>query len=318
MRSSKVNAGDTGTISQYNNLRDDAKASSWLLPREQTSPNLTLYIESGSMYFGPTLVEYAGGNSPSFTAPATNPRIDVLSIDNTGTLIRTAGTENVSPVAPAVPSDNIPICQVYNRVGQTTIRDVDTAGQGYILKDTRKFLLTPKKPTKQIFTSSGTWTKPAGLQYVVVEVQGGGGGGSGAFTGSAGGAGGSSSFGSHCSATGGAGGVRGNDYSLGGAGSSGDVNTEGQYGYHAYDGSGPGGAAYFGRSGGRGGSVTSNNSSDNGSTGGAGGGYSRKIILESSLGATETVTVGTGGTAGTGNSDGDAGLAGIVVVTEFY
>ena len=42
----------------------------------------------------------------------------------------------------------------------------------------------------------------------------------------------------------------------------------------------------------------------NGATdyGGGGGGYSEKIIFESSLGATETVTVGAGGSAGAANS----------------
>jgi len=47
-----------------------------------------------------------------------------------------------------------------------------------------------------------------------------------------------------------------------------------------------------------------------GGAGGGGGGYSRKMILESALGSTETVTVGTGGTAsktGTTNTDGGAG-----------
>jgi hypothetical protein len=47
-----------------------------------------------------------------------------------------------------------------------------------------------------------------------------------------------------------------------------------------------------------------------GGAGGGGGGYSRKMILAASLGATETVTVGTGGTAsktGTTNTDGGTG-----------
>lgn len=35
-------------------------------------------------------------------------------------------------------------------------------------------------PTRQKFSSTGTWTKPAGLRYVIVEVVGGGGGGGGA------------------------------------------------------------------------------------------------------------------------------------------
>lgn len=47
-----------------------------------------------------------------------------------------------------------------------------------------------------------------------------------------------------------------------------------------------------------------------GGAGGGGGGYSRKLILAASLGATESVTVGTGGTAsktGTTNTDGGSG-----------
>lgn len=45
--------------------------------------------------------------------------------------------------------------------------------------------------------------------------------------------------------------------------------------------------------------------------GGGGGGYSRKLILETSLGATETVTVGAGGTASkTGSTNTDGGTGG--------
>jgi len=116
MRSTAVTAGQEGKVSQYNHLRDDARGASSLLPHEQSTPDLTLYVEGGTVYFGDTPVTFAGGSSPSFTAPATNPRIDALSLDNTGTLIRTAGTEAASPVAPSFPVGNIPICTVYNRV----------------------------------------------------------------------------------------------------------------------------------------------------------------------------------------------------------
>ena len=81
---------------------------------------------------------------------------------------------------------------------------------------------TVKPPQVVTFTSSGTWTKDAGLKYVVVEVSGGGGGGGGAKD-----------------------------------------NTTGATG-----------------------------------GGGGGGGYSRKLILAASLGATETVTIGSAGSAG--------------------
>lgn len=113
-----------------------------LRAREQTTPNLTLQVQAGAATFATTFVAFAGGNSPSFTAPVTNPRIDMLSINSSGTLVRTAGTEAASPVAPAVPANNIPLCLVRNVVGQTTIRDFDSqvVGQGYVLTDLRPFI----------------------------------------------------------------------------------------------------------------------------------------------------------------------------------
>lgn len=90
-------------------------------------------------------------------------------------------------------------------------------------------------PTVQVFTTSGTWNKPAGLKYATIEVVGGGGGGQ-----------------------------RGDD-----------------------EGSG----------------------SEYGGGGGGGGGYARKTVAGSVLGATETVTIGTGGAGGTGTA-GAPGSAG--------
>jgi len=113
-----------------------------------------------------------------------------------------------------------------------------------------------------VFTSSGTWTKPTGVRYVHVQVIGGGGGGSGhgesggsggyservidvsgvssvsvsvsgevngTYYRSAGDNGGSSSFGSYCSASGGYGANRNNQHSggLAGVGSGGNLNIYG-------------------------------------------------------------------------------------------
>lgn len=140
MRSSAVAVGDNATAKQYNDVRSDAFASAHLLPHEQATPDLTLKVESGIFFFGNTKVVYAGGNSPSFTAPTTNPRIDLLTMDDTGTLARVVGTEAASPSIPAYPNNKLVLCEVFNRVGQTTIRDVDTAGQGYIQRDSRPFI----------------------------------------------------------------------------------------------------------------------------------------------------------------------------------
>lgn len=96
---------------------------------------------------------------------------------------------------------------------------------------TRLASLTPVVINYVNADSPATWTKPAGLKYVVVEVQGAGGGGAG-----------------------------------------GDFDST--------IGAGRGGGA---------------------------GGYSKKLIVAASLGATETVTIGAGGTGGTSASSPTAG-----------
>lgn len=164
MRSSDVTPGNTIYASELNKLRDDAFASSWLLAHEQNSPDLTLKVENGTLYINGQRVDFAGGNSPSFTAPITNPRIDLLSINISGTLVRTAGTEAVSPVAPTLPANQMVIAQIYNRVGQTSIKDTDDSTNGYVQKDLRPFLDNQSKTFLKILSEMDlTIGDPVGL-----------------------------------------------------------------------------------------------------------------------------------------------------------
>jgi hypothetical protein len=137
MISSAVSAGDTATAVQYNNLRKDAKRGSYLLPRAQDTPDMTVKVEAGVFFIGATRVIFAGGNSPSFSAPSGNPRIDILTINSSGTLAITQGLEAGSPTPPTYPTDKLVICEVYNRVGETSIKDTDDSANGYIYNDIR-------------------------------------------------------------------------------------------------------------------------------------------------------------------------------------
>lgn len=141
-KTSAGTAGDTYRLNFHNGIRDEARASSYLLPYETSPAGLTLNVAEGNVYFGADLVEFAGDESDTFTAPSANPRIDLLSLDSDGNLVRTAGAEAASPVAPATPAGNFPICYVYNRVGQTTILETDDSSNGYIYKDLRQFART--------------------------------------------------------------------------------------------------------------------------------------------------------------------------------
>jgi len=156
----------------------------------------------------------------------------------------------------------------------------------------------------QVFTSSGTFIKPSGIDKVFVEVIGGGGGGGNGGTGSGGGggggggysakicsitgnvsvtigaggsgggnSGGTSSFGSFCSASGGSGGSSGGSGGDGGSGSNGDINCGGNDGAIGdSDIPGNGGSSHYG-GGGRGRTGVNGGAPGKNYGGGGGGGY---------------------------------------------
>jgi len=110
--------------------------------REQATPNLTVQVQAGIGWFAQnSYINFAGGNSPTITAPSGNPRRDIITLRNNGSIQVLNGAEDASPVAPTIPSTDIPLCQIYSRVGQVRIRDNDTqeGGQGYIEYDLRPF-----------------------------------------------------------------------------------------------------------------------------------------------------------------------------------
>jgi hypothetical protein len=184
-----------------------------------------------------------------------------------------------------------------------------------------------------VYTSTGTWSRPTGVRYIMVQVQGGGGGGSGhgesgaaggyserildvtgissvtctiagggggTYYSNAGGNGSGSSFGPYLSATGGHGANRHNQHNggLAGVGSGGDLNIYGGCGgSHEQRSAGMGGASFFGGP---------------GPSGHPQGGH----FAHNHQGHSSP---GTGGTSGyfSGHRGAD-GRPGLIIVTEFY
>jgi hypothetical protein len=92
----------------------------WLKVAAQASPNLTVKIAVGSFFIlGVPGSAAAVASLTGFTAPASNPRIDIVEVTAAGVVSRKAGTENASPTAPTVTSGSLKLAEVYNRVGQT-------------------------------------------------------------------------------------------------------------------------------------------------------------------------------------------------------
>jgi len=198
--------------------------------------------------------------------------------------------------------------------------------------------------SQQVFTSSGTWTKPTGITKVKVYVTAGGGaggsshnpytmGGGGAAGGTAieiidvssvssvtvtigaggdsNGAGSSSSFGSYCSATGGTGGIRGSTdsfHTIGGVGTGGDINL--------YGGDGTNGGGLDSAS-----KPTGNNGGASFWGGGGASGTRTNSDTDTYRNGHAGLAYGSGGGGGTEDAGlghaGGAGKAGICVVEEY-
>lgn len=107
-----------------------------------TANTMRLYVEPGTCFVNGAIVYFTGGSTPTVTAPSVNPRIDVLTIDSSGTLAWTTGAENASPVVPTYPVNKIPICELYNVTGETVLYDISNkvAGGGYVNNDVRTYM----------------------------------------------------------------------------------------------------------------------------------------------------------------------------------
>jgi len=76
MITSEINAGDYGRIGQYNDLRKDAKASSYLVP--QSNEDLTLKINAGVFHIDNEVFNFDEVDTDAFTTPVSGTRIDTL------------------------------------------------------------------------------------------------------------------------------------------------------------------------------------------------------------------------------------------------
>ena len=87
----------------------------------QGSPDMTVAVAIGAVKVGTTVVGVTSGNVTITTAHATNPRFDLVTVNNSGTKSVTAGTAASAPVFPAIPASSVVLCAVYVPANDTTI-----------------------------------------------------------------------------------------------------------------------------------------------------------------------------------------------------
>jgi hypothetical protein len=97
----------------------------------QSTPDMTLRVRAGRASYGAANFDIVDQTSPTFSAPGSNSRIDLLQISTLGALIITPGVSAVSPTAPDY-GGLITLAQVTLTSGQTTISASN-------IKDVRSF-----------------------------------------------------------------------------------------------------------------------------------------------------------------------------------
>lgn len=85
-----------------------------LKAKPQNNPNMTLYVSPGGGWLnGKIYIEYSGGNSGTFTTPASGAKWSLLVLNNSGFLEIQDGEASDNPTFPGFPRNRIVICAVY-------------------------------------------------------------------------------------------------------------------------------------------------------------------------------------------------------------
>lgn len=87
----------------------------------QGSPDMTVAVAKASVLTNRVLRAVAGANATITTANATNPRIDLVVINSSGTLTVRAGTAAAAPKPPTRTANDVVLCAVYVPANDTTI-----------------------------------------------------------------------------------------------------------------------------------------------------------------------------------------------------
>lgn len=327
----------------YNGLTVGTTTGTFNLTNGKTfavTASLTFGGTDGSMVaFGAGgTVAYLGNKLSAFAATTSAELASVISDETgTGSLVFANAPTLINPVVGTQP---------------TTDDSTKAASTAFVKAYVTENAGSPSLPTVQVFNSgSGTYTTPAGVKWIEVEMQGGGGGGGGTgnSTQTNGGNGGNTTFGSN-TASGGGGGAAASSSGGGSAGTGGAVSvamgttvkaivgaqggpggnvTSGSFSGGNGGNSPLGGAAAGGIAGSFGGQASTNSGSGGGGGGGGGstgagggGGAGGNIcVIINNPSATYSYSVGAGGSAGAQGSSGTAGGAGAtgkIIVKEHY
>ena len=87
----------------------------------QSTPDMTVAVAAGIISVAGVRVAVTGTNSTIGTADGSNPRCDLITINNSGTVATTAGTAAAVPELPSIPSNSVVVALVFVPASDTAI-----------------------------------------------------------------------------------------------------------------------------------------------------------------------------------------------------
>lgn len=165
------------SITEWGFLGLDASAT-YIFDTDRVTCGLNVAVEAGliasfyqQVYVGQSRISFAGGSSPTITPPTTNPRIDLLVMNSSGTLSWVTGTEASSPAEPTFPTDKIPVCLIYCKATMAKVVDYEdkdaNPNEAYIYKDVRPLLNLALNTFLQLTDTPSSYAGQAGKAVVV-------------------------------------------------------------------------------------------------------------------------------------------------------
>lgn len=126
------------------------ESGAFVITQRAAGANLSVDIAAGNAWIVGHYFESDAVENLAVPAPAANPRIDVIVVEldfvaNTRALVRHAGAEGAVPAAPALTQNRttkyeLPLFNIYCRVGMVSVKTVDDAANGYVSTDRRTLI----------------------------------------------------------------------------------------------------------------------------------------------------------------------------------
>lgn len=91
-------------------------------PTPTNPPSMAITIGAGRTFDGVAFTQTEQSDTPIFTSPAENPRIDRVAVNRTtGNIEIIEGTEDADPIAPSYSGNHYPVCRINLAPGMTEI-----------------------------------------------------------------------------------------------------------------------------------------------------------------------------------------------------